>query len=361
MVQLKGIDISKSNGSPDFDKIKADGIDFVMIRMGYGSDIASQDDSEFERSVSECERVGLPWGTYLYSYSLNVDSAKSEVEHAKRLLKGKNPKFPVAFDMEDADSFKKKHGMPSNEVLVDICDTFLSGIEEAGYKSLLYASLSWLDNQLDDPKLDKYDKWVAQWSPACTYKKTYAMWQYADNGKVNGIDGSVDMDNCFVDYLGESVPPTPSEPKKHKVIDTVKKIIDKVIHHNIHYSISKGDTFWDLEDKHHWKHGLLQELNPHVNPSSLKVGQMIKIPSELNHTSAPTPKVENKAVVPYPGHLIEEGSSDTDNVKRIQHALGINEDGIFRSETKQSLMDYQKRHGLKVDGICGVESWNTLF
>ena len=91
----KGVDISSVNGDVDIQKIKDAGYDFVMIHCGFGSDIKSQDDSQFENNVRKCEKIGMPWGTYLYSYALNTDEAKSEAEHVIRLLKNKKPSFPV--------------------------------------------------------------------------------------------------------------------------------------------------------------------------------------------------------------------------------------------------------------------------
>ncbi|MFB6465398.1 GH25 family lysozyme [Cytobacillus sp. Hz8] len=107
MIKRKGMDVSEHKGKVDWDKAKADGIEFAMIRLGIGSDIKSQDDAQFERNVKEAERVGIPWGAYLYSYALNVTEAKSEAGHFIRLLKGKHPSYPIAFDMEDADHYKQ--------------------------------------------------------------------------------------------------------------------------------------------------------------------------------------------------------------------------------------------------------------
>lgn len=203
----KGVDISSNNGDIDIKKIKAAGYDFVMIRCGYGSDIESQDDSQFENNVKKCEEVGMPWGAYIYSYALTVDEAKSEAQHVLRLLKGKKPLLPVAFDMEDADGYKAKHGMPSNGRLVEICKTFLSTTSKAGYYSTLYASLSWLNNQLNDKSLlDNYDIWCAQWSAQCDFKgKKLGMWQYG--GEVNYLEsnsipgvGTIDKNKAFKDY-----------------------------------------------------------------------------------------------------------------------------------------------------------------
>lgn len=77
------------------------------------------------------------------------------------MIKGYKPTLPIAFDMEDADGYKRKYGMPSNSTLQSICETFLSIVQKAGYYVSLYASLSWLNNQLNTAELDKYDKWVA--------------------------------------------------------------------------------------------------------------------------------------------------------------------------------------------------------
>lgn len=193
----KGIDVSKHNGTVNWQAIKNAGYgDFALLRLGLGSDYENQDDPQFERNISECERLGIPYGVYIYSYALNTNDALSEVKHALRQLKkvGNNFKYGVWFDMEDADGYKNKHGMPSNSTLVDICYTFCENIERAGYHTGIYASLSWLNNQLNDSKLDRFDKWVAQWNDTgCTYGKSYSIWQNTSNLVLNGkrFDGNI--------------------------------------------------------------------------------------------------------------------------------------------------------------------------
>lgn len=203
----KGVDISKHNGDVDIKKIKSAGYDFAMIRCGVGGDYSSQDDNRFEENVRKCEEAGMPWGVYLYSYALNVNSAKNEVQHTLRLLKNKKPSLPVAFDMEDADGYKNKNGMPSDSELVAICKSYLKGIKDAGYYPMLYASLSWLNGKLNDKELlSGYDIWVAQWNTECKFKgDTIGIWQYG--GETNYIDGNsisgvgvIDKDFCYKDY-----------------------------------------------------------------------------------------------------------------------------------------------------------------
>ena len=202
----KGVDVSNHNGDIDIAKIKAAGYDFVMIRCGFGDDLASQDDKRFEKNVKKCEEAGMPWGVYLYSYALTVSEAESEVAHTLRLLKGKKPTMPVAFDMEDADGYKKKNGMPSQKTLAKICKTYLEGIEEAGFYPMLYMSLSWIKNFEDKELLGAYDIWLAQWNSECSYNgETLGIWQYG--GETNYIDGNsisgvgvIDKDFCYKDY-----------------------------------------------------------------------------------------------------------------------------------------------------------------
>ncbi len=224
-----------------------------------------------------CEAVGLPWGAYLYSYALNLEDAKSEVQHALRLLKNKRPGYPVFFDMEDADGYKAKHGMPSNQGLVDICKTFLLGIEEAGYYASLYASLSWLNNQLNSSELDCFDKWVAQWNTSCAYKKPYGIWQYTDSGKVVGISGSVDMNIAYTNYpeiiknnalngftAGTSPPSTSESDQGMRT-----------------YTIKKGDTLWDISKKYlgtGTRYTEIMSLNA-LKSTTIYPGQILRIPN----------------------------------------------------------------------------------
>ena len=176
-----GIDVSSFNGDINFTMIK-DQIDFVLIRCGYGNDVTSQDDSKYERNVRECEALGIPYGVYFYSYALNMEDTESEIQHCLRLVRKENPTYGVWLDMEDGDGYKASHGFPSKEMLVSICERFLMGIESAGYYAGLYASLSWLNGYLNDRRLDRFDKWVAQWAAENSYTGAYGLWQ-CTNGK----------------------------------------------------------------------------------------------------------------------------------------------------------------------------------
>lgn len=181
---IKGVDISEHNGSVNFSTLKNSGVEFVIIRLGYGSNYTNQDDKRFSENVKKAEAAGMPWGAYLYSYAKNTSMAKSEADHALRLLNGKTPLYGVWYDVEDPQL--------SGVDVVATSQTFCDAMEDAGYYAGIYASLSWLNGSLNNSKLDKYDKWVAQWNSSCTYKKAYGIWQYTDSWVIGGknFDGN---------------------------------------------------------------------------------------------------------------------------------------------------------------------------
>ena len=183
----RGVDVSSYNGDVDYNALRNAGVEFVIIRCGIGNDEYSQDDTQYINNVRKCEELGIPYGIYLYSYALNLDEARSEAEHALRLAQycGDNFKLGIWIDMEDADGYKSRHGMPSNEMLQNICYEFCSIVEDYGYYAGIYANLYWFNTKLNGDKLDRFDKWVAQWADECTYQKKYSMWQYTSDFIVN--------------------------------------------------------------------------------------------------------------------------------------------------------------------------------
>jgi len=194
-MKLKGIDVSHHQGVIDWNKVKGQ-IDYAILSVGYGDDIASQDDKQFHRNAKECTRLGIPFGVYIYSYAMNLAQAKSEADHTLRMIKGYKLDYPVYYDLEDAGTT----GKCSNKVIADMAEVFCNVIENAGYWAGIYANTSWFNNKLTDSRFSRWVKWVAQYNTVCTYTGKHDMWQYASDGKVNGISGNVDMNYCYVDY-----------------------------------------------------------------------------------------------------------------------------------------------------------------
>ena len=206
----KGIDVSFWNGTIDWEKVKADGIDFAIIRCGYGMDQTYQDDTQWARNVAECERLGIPYGVYLYSYADSTAKASSEADHVLRLLQGHNPTYPVYYDLEDDMVLNVSASMKGQ-----IAKTFCDKIEAAGYQVGIYSNTTWFNNYLTDPVFDNpnWSKWVAQWNVRCEYEGSYDLWQCTSKGSVDGISGNVDL-NFLMEgaSFGTDEPETPQEP-----------------------------------------------------------------------------------------------------------------------------------------------------
>lgn len=199
----KGIDISEMNGAFDLSAAKKQGAEFVVIRMGYGGDYKNQDDARYVENVRKCEETGMPYGVYLYSYALSTADAESEARHALRLLRqtGKHFRLGVWFDMEDADGYKKRNGMPGDGVLRDICGAFCTALSGAGYDTGIYASASWLQNKLHGPALERWPKWVAHWGVSAPgYTHNMVLWQYQSPPGDVASPGAFDWNIAYKDF-----------------------------------------------------------------------------------------------------------------------------------------------------------------
>jgi len=181
---VMGVDISEMNGSVDFPALQRAGVEFVIIRCGYGSDFTNQDDARFAENVRKAEAAEMPWGTYLYSYAQNKDMARSEARHTLRLLAGRKPAYGCWYDVEDSQQ--------AGCDLPAICQAYCSALEAEGLYVGIYSMLSWWQGKLDDARLKRYDKWVAQWAGECSYKGPYGLWQFTDRLQIGGkeFDGN---------------------------------------------------------------------------------------------------------------------------------------------------------------------------
>lgn len=197
-VTARGIDVSEHQGRIDWDAVKASGIDFAILRVGFGApSFGGRVDYQFNRNISECERLGIPYGVYIYSYAFDNQQAADEASMVIDCLSGHNPRLPVYYDLEDktiiADG--RQSGIASR------AQTFCNKISAAGYKPGIYANLNWFTKILTDPvfKSGSWDHWIAQYNSQCDYTGNYSFWQYKSNGKVPGINGNVDMNYAYVD------------------------------------------------------------------------------------------------------------------------------------------------------------------
>ena len=206
-MKIKGIDVSKHQGLIDWKKVKADGIEFAIIRIGYGGS-APMKDERFEENYKNAKGNGIKVGVYLYSYADSESDLIKEYESVIDWLGNRDLDLPVYFDVED-----KKMSSLSKSVLSNYVKTFCDKIEKAGYWAGIYANKNWLETKLDMNKLNRFTVWLAQWTNIPTYKGSYAMWQYTSNGSVDGIGGRVDM-NYQLKELGGKIGTTSSSNKK---------------------------------------------------------------------------------------------------------------------------------------------------
>lgn len=189
---LKLIDVSEHQGKINWEKVKPH-IDGAILRCGYGMDQPDQDDEQFKRNADECTRLGIPFGVYIYSYADSIEKAKSEAEHVLRLVDGYKLSYPIYLDLEENGT--QKGAIERARVFGEI-------IEKAGYWCGVYANLNWWENYLVG--LDEFTKWVAQYNNVCEYKGSYLdIWQYTSKGKVDGIEGNADMNECYRDFPKE--------------------------------------------------------------------------------------------------------------------------------------------------------------
>lgn len=194
-LKRKGIDVSYAQGEIDWERVKASGVEFAILRCGYGDDLESQDDSRYRANADACTRLGIPFGLYLYSYATDTKHAASEAEHILRLARDYRPAYPLYYDLENQETV----GQLTNAEIAQVAQVFHDRVEKAGYFAGTYANKNWWTTRLTDPRFEKWAKWVAQY-PTLTYTGTLGMWQYASDGRVNGINGSVDRDECYEDY-----------------------------------------------------------------------------------------------------------------------------------------------------------------
>lgn len=195
--RIKGMDISawQDNCSvADFQKAKASGINFVILRVGFTGTESRKPtlDKCFENNYANAKAAGLKIGYYFYSTATSEAMAQKEAEFTLAHIKGKQCDMPVYLDVEDPQYQSKL----SKTALANICNKFCNLVNAAGYKAGVYASLNWFNNKIGNISAP-HSKWVAQYYDKCEYKGAYDMWQYTSEGSVPGIGNRIDLDYWY--------------------------------------------------------------------------------------------------------------------------------------------------------------------
>lgn len=187
-----GIDISSYQGDVDFEKLKEAGVEFVIIRIGYGYHNKNFIDKRFKEYIEAANKNKIDVGIYYYSYANSKKEARNQAEWIVKQLKKYKVSLPIAYDWEEWKNFNEYH--LSFYGLTNLAEEFLSVIEKNGYKGMLYSS----KNQLEKIWFKtSYPIWLAQYADSVTYQGDYKFWQLCDTGIVPGINGFVDIDIMY--------------------------------------------------------------------------------------------------------------------------------------------------------------------
>lgn len=197
-----GIDISTHNGKLDFSKLKKAGVEFLMIRAGYG---AGHIDTQAEINCKNAEQYGIPYGLYWFSYALTADQAATEAEACLKFAKDKRVELPIAFDYEyDSEKHGNAAGLPpSPDLMRSMAEAFLTRVEAAGYYAILYSNVDYIKRAFF-PLLTRWALWLADWRqgtmPTHPAGYNWKIWQTYDRSLLPGVSGSFDY-NIMPDDL----------------------------------------------------------------------------------------------------------------------------------------------------------------
>lgn len=185
----QGVDVSKHNGAVNWGQVAASGMKFAFIKVG---STYSGVDPQFAANIMGAQAAGLKTGVYLYSYATTPEQAQTEALLVLQWISGYTVNYPIVFDIED-----KCHKNLSNQQLNDIVNAFCATIDAAGYYPMVYSYKNMFENKLN---LCSWDRWVAQYGPACEHTNNVCFWQYSSHGNVGGFSGRVDVNFQYKDY-----------------------------------------------------------------------------------------------------------------------------------------------------------------
>ena len=196
---ILGIDVSYAQGAIDWSKVANAGIKFAIIRAafrGYGTGRIVADEW-FERNIKGATAAGIKVGVYFFSQAINETEGAEEADYIINQIKNYKVTLPVAIDTEYVSDSRARGNSISRGTRTAAVKAFCERSLQRGYTPMIYASTSWLNNQLDMSKLSSYKVWVAQYYNRVTYTGKYQCWQYTSSGHVDGINTKVDMNYWY--------------------------------------------------------------------------------------------------------------------------------------------------------------------
>ena len=301
---MLGIDVSTWNGRIDWDAVKRSGVKFALLRLGYGSNITSQDDNTFEYNYTHATAAGIPIGAYIYSYAANASMAKSEAQHCIRVLKGKKLQLPVYIDFEE-DSLAG--------VAYTVAQTWIAEMKKAGYTPGIYTTSHWFRNYVGEHNVSK---WIAYWGnddgTLCSRPAGSDIHQYTSKGRINGINGDVDLNYMYNTSILNTGGTKPAEQKtdtlakytdeqladmviagkfgngaaRVKALGNRYSAVQKIVNARLiptvtptrkTYTVKPGDTLWGISRKYGTTVTNLVRLNKIKNPNLIYAGDVLYV------------------------------------------------------------------------------------
>lgn len=197
-----GIDVSSFNGDIDWEKVKNDGVEFAMIRIGgrgYGEQGTLYSDDNALKNIINAQIEGIKVGVYFYSQAVNEAEAEEEADYIKDLLGDLKPEYPVALDWEYVKDDDARANTDDSTLTTARAKAFCDKIKSYGYTPAIYGTSKELYNMYNLSELDGVQLWFSQYADTPNYYYEFSMWQYSEQGEVDGIDGTVDLNLCFTD------------------------------------------------------------------------------------------------------------------------------------------------------------------
>lgn len=253
---LIGIDVSRYQGTIDWNQVKNAGIAFAMLRGGYGQ---NNIDPYFHRNAAACQQLGIPFGIYWFSYAYTVQMAAREAEYCIELAKQYKITWPLAFDLEyDTIRYGAQNGVTIGKNLAtDMVIAFCEKVKSAGYIPMYYTNLDYYQNIFDTRRLP-YDLWFAQYASAPSISGM-AMWQYTSTGKVPGITGDCDKNYSYNNYGKGTQEPGPDSSIPEE------------------YTVRPGDTLSGIAERFNTTVSQLAAINGIADPNKIYAGQVLQI------------------------------------------------------------------------------------
>ena len=193
-----GIDVSKWNGTIDWDKVKNAGVQFAIVRAGYRGSVTGSlvEDPQFVANMKGATAAGIPVGVYFFTQATDEKEAVEEASAVLELIRDFQLTYPVFIDTEGAGGNGRADGLNA-ETRTLVCEAFCRTVENAGYTAGVYASRNWYNNNLQTARLENYHIWLAEYRSVPLYQGYYKTWQYTSKGKVDGIEGRVDINITY--------------------------------------------------------------------------------------------------------------------------------------------------------------------